>query len=212
MRLVLRFLIGLMLFPVVTGAQFAPETPRLVSPHGSGGLGVHWLRAHTLPFDDEAVLTTWAMPGLPTGMRLRGGVGRGAHDGNALFGGFDLQRPAWRGDASVPFAIDWQGGASASFGDYVVVSVPAGITGGMILGSGAITLAPYLTAGAVADLSLGDLAPERAFTVSPTLDAGLDVGFDRARRVVLRLAAALGDRQAVSLGIAVGAGSSARAR
>lgn len=206
MRLVLRFLIGLMLFPVVTGAQFAPETPRLVSPHGSGGLGVHWLRAHTLPFDDEAVLVTWAMPGLPAGMRLRGGVGRGAHDGNAFFGGFDLQRPAWRGDASLPFAIDWQGGASASFGDYVVLSVPVGITGGIAYGSGAMTLAPYLTAGAVADVSMGDLAPGRTFNLSPTLDAGVDVGFDRQRRIVLRLATALGDRHALSVGMAVGLG------
>jgi hypothetical protein len=206
MRRVPRFLIGLALVSAAAGAQVAPETPRLVSPHGSGGVGVHWLRAHTLPFDDTALLVTWAAPGLPAGMRLRGGVGRGAHDGNAFFGGFDLQRRAWRGDASLPFALDWQGGAGASVGDFVVVTVPAGITGGMTFGPGALTLAPYLTAGAVAELRFGDLAPARKFEIGPSLDAGVDLGFDRARRVVLRLAASLGDRQALSAGLGFGLG------
>lgn len=40
-------------FPSEAMAQIAPDTPRLVSPHGSGGLGVHWVRAETLPGDDE---------------------------------------------------------------------------------------------------------------------------------------------------------------
>jgi hypothetical protein len=207
MRRVLPCLVGLACVTVVATAQVAPETPRLVSPHSSGGLGVHWLRAHTLPFDDEAVLLTWAMPGLPEGMRLRGGVGRGAHEGNAFFGGVDLQRRAWRGDAAMPFAVDWQGGAGVSVGDFVVVTIPAGITGGMIFGEGAMTLAPYLTAGAVAELRMGALAPPRRFEVGPSLDAGTDIGFDRDRRFVLRLAASLGDRQAVTLGFALGVGA-----
>ena len=207
MRLVLRFLLGLALFPVATGAQLAPETPRLVSPYSSGGLGVHWLRAHTLPFDDQAVLVTWAMPGLPDGVRLRGGAGRGAHGGNAFLGGLDVQRAAWRGDETFEFRLDWQGGVGASVGDFAVVTVPAGITGGVLLGEGAITFAPYLAAGAVAELRVGERAPPRRFEIGPSLDAGVDVGFDRERHVVLRLAASLGDRQAVTMGFALGVGA-----
>lgn len=207
MRLVPRFLVGLALFPVAVGAQLAPDTPRMVSPHASGGLGVHWVRAHTLPFDDEAVLVTWAMPGLPDGMRLRGGAGRGAHGGNAFLGGFDLQRPAWRGDSLGSFIVDWQGGVGASVGDFAVVTVPVGITAGVMIGDGALTLSPYLTAGAVTELRMGDVAPPKRFDVGPAVDAGADIGFDRERRFVLRVAASLGDRQAMAVGFAMGVGS-----
>lgn len=187
-------------------AQLAPDAPRLVSPHASGGLGVHWLSAGTLPGDDESFIATWAMPGLAEGLRLRGGAGRGAAGTNAFFGGLDVQSPLLRGDPELPFDLDWQGGVGVGVGEYVLVSVPLGLTGGVQWRSDAFWMAPYLTAGITTDLRFGRDAPERKLDVGPAMDVGLDVSFDVARRFVVRTAASLGDRQAVTVGFALGLG------
>ena len=203
--------LALTLLPSLAAAQLAPDSPRLVSPHGSGGLGVHWVRAATLPGDDAALVATWAMPGLPAGMRLRGGAGKGAGGVNAAFGGIDYQRPLMRGAAPRRFDLDWQSGVGVSIGDYTLVTIPVGLTGGVSWSSGTVWMAPYVTAGVAADLRLGDQAPAREFDVSPSLDVGLDLSFDIERKLVLRAAAAFGARQAVSLGVAVGLGRISRA-
>jgi len=203
MRAALMLLVAV---PSLAAAQLAPDSPRLISPHGSGGLGVHWVRSETLPGDDAAVLATWAMPGLPAGMRLRGGAGKGAGGVNAAFGGIDFQAPLMRGAKPRPFDLDWQSGVGLSIGDYTLVTIPVGLTGGVSWTSGTVWMSPYVTAGIAADLRLGDEAPEREFEVNPSLDVGLDLSFDIERKVVLRAATSLGDRQAVSLGIALGLG------
>ncbi len=196
--------------PATAVAQIAPDSPRLVSPRGSGGLGVHFVRAETYPGDDGALLGTWALPFLPEGMRFRGGAGTGAGRTNAILGGIDYQRPLLRRTPTGKFDLDWQGGVGVSIGEYALVTLPVGLTGGVSWTSGAVWLAPYVTAGLAADLRLGDQAPDREFEVSPSLDVGVDVAFDIDRRVVLRAAAALGDRQALSIGFALGLGKLTR--
>lgn len=200
------FGLPLVALPSRLGAQLAPDSPRLISPHGSGGLGLHWLRGGTLPGDDESIIATWAMPGLPGGMRLRGGAGRGASARNSAFGGLDYQAALLRGDPELPFDLDWQVGLGVGVGDYVLVSLPIGLSGGVSWRSESFWMSPYLTAGMAADIRVGDEAPERRFEVSPALDVGLDVAFDAERRVVIRTSASLGDRQAVSVGLAFGLG------
>jgi hypothetical protein len=192
--------------PSSVRAQVAPDSPRLISPHGSGGLGVHWVRAEALPGDDGVLLGTWALPFLPDGMRVRGGAGKGAGGTNAILGGLDFQRPLMRRTPARRFDLDWQGGVGVSLGEWALVTVPVGLTGGVSWTSGAVWLAPYVTAGVAADLRLGDDAPAREFEVSPTMDVGVDLSFDTNRKLVLRAAAALGDRQALSLGVAFGLG------
>lgn len=194
------------LAPARAHAQVAPDSPRLISPFGSGGLGIHYVRAETLPGDDVVLVGTWALPFLPDGMRVRGGAGRGAGGNTAIVGGVDLQRPLVRGGAGSPFDLDWQSGLGVSVGDYSLITVPLGLSAGLSLSSGAVWLAPYLTAGVAADLRLGDQAPEKEFEVSPALDVGMDLAFDAERRVVIRAAAALGDRQALSIGVGLGLG------
>ncbi len=187
-------------------AQIAPDSPRLISPHGSGGLGFHWVRAETLPGDGGVLLATWAMPGLPDGLRFRGGLGKGVANEEAFFGGLDYQAPVIRGSTPKPFDLDWQSGLGVSVGEYVLVTLPVGLTGGVSMTSESVWLSPYITAGVAADLRMGVDAPEREFEVQPALDVGLDLGFDRDRKVVFRASASLGDRQSVSLGLAFGLG------
>ncbi len=197
-------LLAAALLPARAHAQLAPDAPRLISPHGSGGLGFHWVRTEAFPDDDGALLVTWAMPALPTGMRLRGGVGRGAGGANAVMGGIDFQVPLHRGPKRAwTLDLDWQSGLGFSAGDYSILTLPAGLSGSASWSAGQVWVAPFLTAGATADLRLGDEAPEKEFRVDPTAEVGLDLAFDAARRVVLRAAHVWGERQSVSLGVAV---------
>ena len=211
-RILTSLLVPALLAPAIASAQLAPDSPRLVSPHGSSGLGVHWVRTETLPGDDGALLMTWALPGLPDGIRLRGGVGRGVAGTNAFFGGIDVQAPLMRGTTSRPFDLDWQSGAGVSAGEYLLVTVPLGLSGSVSWTSGAVWIAPYATVGLAADLRLGGAAPDREFQVSPAMDVGLDLAFDVNRRVVIRTAASLGDRQSISLGVGLGLGRLAPTR
>lgn len=198
------------LVPADLTAQIAPDSPRMISPRGSGGLGLHFVRAETMPGDGGALVGTWALPFLPAGMRLRAGAGTGAGRTSAILGGIDFQRPLLRRTLPGKFDLDWQGGLGVSVGEYALVTVPVGLTGGVSWTSGAVWLAPYVTAGVVADLRLGAQAPAREFAVDPSLDVGVDLSLDIERRVVLRAAAALGDRQALSVGLAFGLGRARR--
>ncbi len=196
--------------PVGASAQLAPDTPRLVSPHGPGGLGVYYLQADVLPGDDVGVLATWAMPGLPPSLRLRGGVGTGAADKQAVFGGIDVQTPLTRAREGLPLDLHWQAGAGVGVGDFVMVTIPVGITAGVSWSSGSVWMAPYVSAGVAGDLRFGGDFEGEEFEVDPALDIGFDLAFDSGRNLVLRAAAALGDRQGIAVGVAVGGGVRSR--
>jgi hypothetical protein len=48
-----------------------------------------------------------------------------------------------------------------------------------------------------------DLVPDEEFEVQPTAGVGADLAFDPSRRFVLRVSTALGDRQALAVGLMV---------
>lgn len=196
--------------PTSAAAQLAPDSPRLISPHGSSGLGVHWVRSDALPGSEGALLATWAPAPLPDGLRLRTAMGRGAAGSSAVLGGVDLQVPLRRGGSLRSLAIDWQSGAGISFGDYTILTIPVGLTGGVSWTSGSVWLAPWASAGFAADMRLGGAAPAEEFVVTPAFEVGADLALDVERRFVFRTAVALGERQAVSLGLAYGLGRLAR--
>lgn len=202
---VLRFAVAL-LTPWSVAAQIASDAPRLISPHGSSGLGVHWVRADGLPGADAAIVATWALPALPTGMRLRAGMGQGVATRNAFMAGIDLQTPLVRAGSGRAFDLDWQSGFGVSIGEYTLLTLPVGLTGGVSWTSGSVWLAPYVSAGVAADFALGGGAPATEFEARPTLELGLDVSLDQERRFVLRVATALVERRATSFGLAYGLG------
>ncbi len=205
-----RAVLALAAAPAVAAAQLAPDAPRLISPHGSGGASVHWVRSDNYPGAQGALLATWAMPAMPRGMRLRAGAGQGAGGASAFFGGIDYQVPLRRSTGQWGLDIDWQAGLGLSAGDYSLVSLPVGLSGGLSWTSGTVWVAPFVSGGVAADLRMGDEAPGKEFVVEPILEAGLDLAFDIERRVVLRAASSFGDRSAVSLGFAVGVGRLSR--
>jgi hypothetical protein len=203
-------LIAFLAVPSPSAAQIAFDTPRLISPRGPGGLGVHWLRAETLPGDADAVLVTWAPSALPDGVRLRGGGGTGAGDDPAGFGGFDVQAPLLRGGEQLPLDLDWYTGLGAGVGNHVLLTLPLGLSAAISWSSGSVWLSPYVSAGLAADLRLGEFEGAEEFEVLPAADVGLDLALDAARRFVLRAAASIGDRQSTAIGLVVGGGARTR--
>jgi hypothetical protein len=193
-----------------SSAQLAPDTPRLASPHGAGGIGIYWLRGETLPGDGDAVLMTFSPGSLPDGMRLRAGGGKGANGEVAGFGGVDMQTPLMRDLERLPVELDWYSGLGFAAGEYYLVTLPLGLSGGTSWSSGSVWVAPYVSAGLAADLRLGEAAPAREFEVHPAIDLGLDLALDASRWIVVRAAASLGDRQTLAAGVSVGGGARTR--
>lgn len=190
-------------------AQLAPDAPRLISPQGSGGVGVHLLSVPTEPGTDRAVLLTWALRTLPDGVRLRAATGNGIGNRSAIALGLDAQAPILRAQ-SLPLEVTWQGGIGVSTGRYTLVSLPMGITTGLAWQSGAVVLAPFATGGLVADLRRGRDAPSEEFRMRGNAELGFDLSFDRERSVVLRAAHVLAGRRSSSLGLAFNLGPLSR--
>ncbi|MGE0158575.1 MAG: hypothetical protein AB7T31_04130 [Gemmatimonadales bacterium] len=201
--------VGLALgFAAPLGAQIAWDTPRLTGPESPGGIGFYWMRAEVLPGDDDAVFGTFSLPGTDGAITLRGGIGTGVAEENAFFGGVDLRAPIAMHTATQPLDVAWSGGAGLGFGEYFLASVPFAISVGRSWASTSVWFAPYLSAGATIDYRFGDsdLVPEEEFEVQATAGLGADLAFDAARRLVVRVATSLGDRQAVAVGLVVGGG------
>jgi hypothetical protein len=205
-KVLLGFASGFAVLAAPVSAQIAWDTPRMIGPESPTGLGFYWVRGETLPGDDDAVFTTFGLPGTGGAVSLRGGIGYGVDGEEAAFGGVDLRAPLARHSDTQPLDIEWSGGAGLGLGEYWLFSVPVAISAGRSWSSGSVWFAPYLTLGAVADYRYGDsdFAPDEEFEVSATAGVGADISFDSARRFVLRAAASMGDRQAIAVGLAIG--------
>lgn len=190
-------------------AQIAWDTPRMIGPETPAGLGVYWTRAEVLPGDDDAVFGTWALPATGGSVVLRGGFGKGVAEEEAVFGGVDVRAAIARHSDTQPFDVEWTGGAGFGVGEYLLVSVPFALSVGRSWSSGTVWFAPYVTAGIALDYRHGDsdFVPEEEFEVQATAGVGADVSFDSARRFILRFGGALGDRQAVAVGLMISGGS-----
>jgi hypothetical protein len=178
----------------------------LVGPETPGGLGLYWMRAEVLPGDHNAVFGSLSLPGSDGAISVRGGIGTGVDEENAYFAGLDLRAPIARHSATQPLDLEWSGGAGASYGEYLLVSVPVAVSAGRSWASGSVWFAPYVSAGATLDYRYGDSdsVPEEEYEIQATAGLGVDVAFDAARRFVFRAAAAVGERQAVAVGLLIG--------
>lgn len=176
----------------------------MIGPESPAGVGFYWLRADALPADGDAVAATLPLPGTGGRVTLRGGLGEGATDELAGFGGVDVRALLASHDDSQPLDIGWNAGLGGSYGEYLIVSLPVGLSAGRSWSSGSVWFAPYVGLGAVLDYRTGDAAPDDEFALEPNAEVGFDLAFDPSRHIVVRAAASLGDRQAVAVGLAIG--------
>ena len=189
-----------------SAAQIAWDAPRLTGPESPSGIGIHWMRAEVLPGDHNAVFGTLSLPGTNGAVSVRGGIGTGVAEENAAFGGVDLRAPIARHTATQPLDLEWSGGAGLGVGEYVLISVPVAVSAGRSWASGSVWFAPYVSLGATIDYRIGDsdFVPDEEFEIQATAGIGVDMAFDPARRFVLRVSTALGERQAIALGLVIG--------
>ncbi len=211
MRRISLFALALVaLSPMGARAQIAWDTPRMLGPNTEGGLSFHWLQAETLPGDGEGLMVVWQPPGMPDNIFLRGGAGTGAGDESAGFGGIDVRSPLAEATESQPLDIAWVAGAGVGVGEYLLFTVPVGLTAGRSWSSGSVWFSPYVGVGVAMDyratLSDEDAVPDEEFDVYPTADIGVDLALDPGRRFILRAGTSLGDRQATALGITIRTG------
>lgn len=183
-------------------AQILPDSPRMTGVLDEPSLGVYYLRPSALPGDDFGILATWQPAALPESVRFRFGGGTGAADQSAGFGGIDVRIPLDIDSERLELA--WTTGIGASYGEWGIASLPIGLTVGAVYSEGAVTLAPWAGVGIGFDLQFGEEAPDEDFEVRPAVDIGLDLSFDRERRIRLRSGLSLGDRSAVAVGLAIG--------
>lgn len=185
-------------------AQAGWDAPTFFSPRPMDDIGIY------------AFKTNAASIGNPTGLKLiwrqSGNLNLGVHAGTAdlsdvgeaiLLGG-EFYGPLSGAAASTGLVMSWGLGAGAVFGDnYIDLSVPLGVSIGMNLGSGGVSLLPYVHPRVSLDVSsFGSGADEVTDTnIGLSVDVGVDVGL--GERFILRAGGSFGDREAYGAGLAL---------
>lgn len=186
---------ALVLNATPTLAQVGWESPMLASPRGQVGIGVFLIEPAG---GDLGAMATWRRS--PTGFGLRGGLAEDAFDQLAVFAGLDWRGGLVRQSAEFPLDVSWLVGAGGSFGEYGLISVPAGVTLGRTFSGEGLTFTPYLTPRLVLDLFLGDF-PGDDTELDVVADLGLDLHFQPGW--LMRFGVTLGDRdEALAIGVA----------
>jgi hypothetical protein len=199
----------LLSMPPAVHAQIAWDTPRLIGPESPGGLGVLRLRSDVPEGRTDGATATWALPGTDGRVILRGGAGLDDDDRVSVLGGIDLRTPLARHTEEQPLDLEWYagigGGGGAGSEQYMLVTLPLGVSAGRAWTSGSVWLAPYVALGVALDLGIGEEdAPDDELTASPAADLGVDFALAAGRRFIIRVATSLGDRQALALGLNLG--------
>ena len=182
-------------------AQVAWDAPMLLAPRSPGGLGILLIEpaGPEPPGGDTGVgvLGTWRRAAAPTGVGFRVGLAEDAFDDLAVIAGLDVSGTLLAPTAELPIGFIWLLGAGIGVGDEVLLSFPAGISGGSDLEVDGILFRPYVTPRVSLDIRTG---PGDELDLAAAVDLGLDLAFSSAW--VIRFAATLGDREALAVGLA----------
>lgn len=187
-----------LLAPGTAAAQVAWDGPMLMAPGAPAGWGFHLVDPH--PGDGLGGLVTWRSNPAPVGLGFRGGLFEGRRDDLALVGGVDVSGRIHRGGGEVPLDVIWFLGAGAGIDDDVLLSFPAGIALGWSFQGDNVAFRPYVAPRMVLDAFLGDERDDD-LDLGAAVEVGMDLAFDP--RWAIRFAGSFGDRDAVSIGIAL---------
>lgn len=177
-------------------AQIAWDAPYLVPPGATPGFGIYLMDVHG---GSLGVMGAWRSRTGSYG--LRGGIAEARDDDVGAFGGVDFSGRVNRANSSFPLDVDWVFGAGLGVADWVRVSVPLGLTLGHTFRGDGATFIPYITPRIFLDAQFDrDRDDDTDTDLGLAMDIGLDLRFARTGFLV-RFGAALGDRDAVAIGL-----------
>jgi len=199
---------ALLLVPTSAHAQPAWDAPMLLAPGSPAGWGFHLVDAD--PGGDLGGLVTWRANPAPVGLGFRVGLVEGVRDDVALIGGVDVAGSLYRGSGDAPVDIMWLAGAGLGIDDDIRMSFPLGLAFGWSFNGPDVQFRPYLAPRLVLDAFLGDDEDGRGrgdddLDLGFAGEVGLDLSFGQPWAI--RTAASFGDRDALSIGISLPAGS-----
>lgn len=182
--------------PAGAAAQVAWDSPMLLPPQPPAGFGIFLTDMHAAGI---GVSGTWRGPG---NIGFRFGLSDRAGDDIGVHGGIDYSAVLNRANPDFPIDIDWLVGAGIGAGNGARLSFPFGITGGHTFRGEGADFTPYLSPRVVLDAFLGDDRPGRrsGMDLDFAIDLGIDLRFSRTGPII-RFGAALGDREAIAIGL-----------
>lgn len=185
-------------------AQVAWDSPILLAPGTPSGVGLFLMDPH--PDNRLAALVTYRASRAPGGMGLRFGISEERFDDVAIFGGADFSGPLLEATQEFPLDIIWIAGIGGSFAaDRFEVGFPLGISVGRVFDTESARFVPYMSPRVVLDGKFGG-DEGSVGTDNLALEVAIDLGLDFAfsNTATLRLAAGIGDRDALVIGVALG--------
>ncbi len=187
-------------------AQVAWESPMMLAPGTPAGVGFFLTDPH--PGDLLAVMVTYRAQTAPRGMGLRFGITEEEFDEISIFGGADFSGPLLPATDEFPLDVIWIAGVGAGFSDdEFVVGFPLGISAGRVFDTESARFTPYLSPRLVLNGEFGDgREGDSVGTDNLALEVAIDLGIDFAfsNRATLRFGAAIGDRDALAIGVNFG--------
>lgn len=188
---------GVFLIVPAGRSQVPWDSPWLVPVDPAAGFGVFLVEPQG---GELGVLGTWRPVGARQGLGLRFGLAGGPGSGNVSgLAGADVTGLLNRASEELPLDIGWLGGVGLGFGDWVIVSLPLGLTLGHTLRGEGVELTPYLTPRVVLDGYFGRGAPGDDLELAFSVDLGVDLRV--APRLTVRFGAGFGDREALGIGV-----------
>lgn len=184
--------------PSASAAQVSWDSPMLMAPGAPAGWGFHLVDPH--PGDGLGGLVTWRANPAPVGLGFRAGLFEGRRDDLGIVGGVDLAGTLHRGSDDAPFDVIWFFGAGLGIDDDILASFPLGIAAGWSFVGPDVAFRPYVAPRLVLDAFFGDDVNDD-LDLEAAVELGLDLAFSPT--FAIRTAASLGDREAISIGIAV---------
>jgi hypothetical protein len=184
----------LLALTAVPAAPQAWDSPSFFSPRPGEDIGLYLVSPER---GDLGFAGIWRQSG-NINLGVRAGLAGSDHIqvGAEFFGPLHLLGP------QSPVLLSWVLGLGASFNDVTALRVPLGISAGVTLGTGGITIMPYVHPRLAFDLFAYDTGGGEEETETEfnfPVDIGADVALGEA--FVLKVGATLGDR-----GTVIGAG------
>lgn len=173
-------------------AQIRWDSPFLTPPRPTAGYGLFLV---DVAGGGLGAMFTWIPTQTSWGLRL--GIADAPRDQVGVFAGGDVSGGITRSNSEFPFDMDWVFGVGVSVADFVILSVPVGLTIGHTFTGQGVTFTPYITPRLVLDAIFD--SPDDELDLDFTADIGFDLRF--RSNFTVRFGATLADREALAIGV-----------